>query len=128
MQAWADVPLSLATGDISVVMQEPGSEHLSFPSKTYNHMAAGSAIVAYTAGHSDLAEFVRDNGIGIVVKPLGSAGLAAAIRWLAEDASQLDLFRRRAREVAESSYSIPAVAERFRDVLKACVPEWDTTR
>nr|NIV30864.1 glycosyltransferase [Anaerolineae bacterium] len=45
-QPWENLPHSLAAGDIAVVTQAPGSEHLSLPSKVYSLMAAGCAVVA----------------------------------------------------------------------------------
>jgi glycosyltransferase involved in cell wall biosynthesis len=121
-QTWAGVPYSLAAGDIAVVMQETGSAQLSLPSKTYSHMAAGSAILAFTPKGSDLADLVESESIGIVAESLDAQGLSLAIRRLVSNRAELDGYRQRAREVAEKSYSADAVGAELKAVLSVAFP------
>jgi glycosyltransferase involved in cell wall biosynthesis len=116
-QPWNMLPYSLATGDIAIVTQSPGSEHLSVPSKTYSMMAAGCALVACTHEESDLARLVRANEIGVVCPHGDAQALAEAISVLAGDDRVLSEYRMRARKLAVERYSPQAVFARFCDVL-----------
>jgi colanic acid biosynthesis glycosyl transferase WcaI len=115
-QSWGSLPLLLAAGDIAVVIQEPGTEHLSVPSKTYSALAAGSAILALTSHHSDLAQLVREHQVGVVCPP-DSRAIAAAVRQMRADPARLDALRRRARATAEQYFSAPVVKSRLLDVM-----------
>ncbi len=121
LQPWERMPLSLATGDIAVVLQGAGTEHLSVPSKAYTLMAAGCAIVACTAADSDLAELVDRHNIGMVVPAGDAAALAAAIRRLATDPALLAAMRGRARRAAEESFSLERAVSSFAGVFRDCL-------
>lgn len=121
LQPWDRVPLSLATGDIAVVLQVSGTEHLSVPSKTYSLMAAGCAIVACTASGSDLATLVTRYNIGLVVPPQDAVALAGALRRLVLDPGLLAAMREHARTTAVESYSLPVVQSSFESVFKRCL-------
>jgi glycosyltransferase involved in cell wall biosynthesis len=125
LQPWARVPLSLATGDIAVVLQAPGTEHLSVPSKTYSLMAAGCAIVACTTSGSDLAALVTRHNIGLVVPPQDAGALAGALRRLILDPVLLGAMRERARTTAVESYSLPVVQASFEGVFKRCLEKME---
>lgn len=119
-QPWGTLPLSLATGDIALVLQAPGTEHLSVPSKTYSCLAAGSAILALTSAESGLGHLVREHNVGIV-HPMGDPeGIARAIRELADDQERLAAMRARARRTAEDHFSLEAVCCRFEEALAPC--------
>ncbi len=121
-QPWETLPFSLAAGDIAVVLQSPGTESLSVPSKTYNFLAAGSAVVACTAPDSDLARLVGERGVGLVVPPGDAGALAEAIRRLAGDKRMLAAMRTAARQTAESRYSLPAAVASFGNLFRRCLP------
>jgi glycosyltransferase involved in cell wall biosynthesis len=114
---WADVPVMLAAADIAVVAQTSRNADLSLPSKTYNAMAAGSAILAITPAGSDLARLVRDHGAGEVCDPGDVAGAVRAIRRLADDPARLRGARESARASAEAHFSAPVIHARYADVL-----------
>ena len=116
-QPWNVLPYSLATGDIAVVTQAPGSEHLSIPSKVYSMMAAGCALVACTHEESDLAHLVQANEVGVVCPHGDAHALAEAISMLAGNDTVLSGYRTRARKLAVERYSPGAVFPHFCDVL-----------
>ena len=120
-QPWERLTESLATGDVAVVSQAPGTEHLSVPSKTYAALAAGSAILALTSDDSDLAQLVREQRVGAVYGRDDVAGIAAAIEAWAEQPALLRGMRAQARLAAERLYSHEAARERLRDLLAPCV-------
>lgn len=120
LQPWDRVPQSLATGDIAVVLQAPGTEHLSVPSKTYSLMAAGCAIVACTTHRSDLAILVTKHDIGLVVPSNDKVALASTLRRLILDPELLASMREHARTVAVEYYSLHAVQPSFERVFERC--------
>jgi len=117
-QPWEVLPYSLATGDVAIVTQTPGSERLSVPSKVYSLMSAGCALIACTHEESDLARLVRDKSLGSVCAPGDARGVAEAISWLAEEPDVLAESRSRSRRVAVEQYSLQAVLPHLRDVLE----------
>jgi len=116
-QPWEVVPYSLATGDIALVTQVPGSDGLSMPSKVYSLMSVGCALIVCTEPDSDLAQLVKTWSLGAVCLQGDARGLANAISLLAEERDVLAGSRSRARTVAVGSYSLQAVLPRLQDVL-----------
>ncbi|OGD18255.1 MAG: hypothetical protein A2W03_14025 [Candidatus Aminicenantes bacterium RBG_16_63_16] len=120
-QNYETLPLSLATGDIALVVQVPGTEHLSLPSKTYSSLAAGSAIIALTSGDSDLAALVGKYDVGAVC-PWGDAGrLTDVILGLADRPQDLARFRANARRAAVEEFGADQAGSRFRSALEPFV-------
>lgn len=110
-------PLSQAAADVALVLQAPGTEHLSVPSKTYSCLAAGSALLALTSPGSDLARLVEESGAGAVVPVTEPARAAEVIRgWLASP-GRLAAAREAARRVAVERFSAEAARARFAAVL-----------
>ncbi|HIA01381.1 MAG TPA: glycosyltransferase WbuB [Myxococcales bacterium] len=120
-QPWEVLPHSLATGDIAVVIQAPGSEHLSVPSKTYTAMAAGNAILALTSPESDLAQLVTTHQASVVCARDDSQGIAKVIAELSANPEQLKGLKTNARKAAEKHFSPKVIFERFHAVLSPFV-------
>jgi glycosyltransferase involved in cell wall biosynthesis len=116
-QPWDVLPYSLATADIAVVAQAPGTEHLSLPSKTYTSMAAGSALLALTSRASDLARLVHREDIGVVCPRDDPAAVTRALRALLESPERLATYRGHARSAVVARYDADAVFERLRAAL-----------
>ncbi len=114
---WQEFPLAVATGDIAIIVQAPGCEHLSIPSKAYTSLAAGSALIALTQPESDLARLVRDCGVGLVLDNGDASGLAAAIESLASNRPRLEALKVQARNVAETRFSPEVVHRAWLEVL-----------
>jgi glycosyltransferase involved in cell wall biosynthesis len=119
-QPWSVLPQSLATADIAVVIEGSGSEGLSVPSKTYNALAAGSAILALTAPESDLAKLVNEHRVGRVCGPNDPEVIARTIRELVTS-PDLGTMRAKARELAVTAYSPDAIHRRLLAVLEPLV-------
>ncbi|OQX70408.1 MAG: hypothetical protein B6A08_00855 [Sorangiineae bacterium NIC37A_2] len=115
------LPLSLALGDVAIVAQAPGTEHLSLPSKTYSSLAVGSAILALTSPQSDLGKFVTEQRVGAVHRADDGTAIAATVQNLADAPDELDELRTRARELAVESYSEDAVYTAWRALLAPLV-------
>jgi glycosyltransferase involved in cell wall biosynthesis len=99
------LPVSLGLGDLSVVTLAAGAESVIMPCKTYNYLAAGSAVLAVVRRPSDLAAVVEDHACGFVVAPGDGAGFAATIRPFLGQTEQLAELRARASKAADEYFS-----------------------
>jgi len=120
-QPWEALPLSLPCGDIALVSQAASIRDLSVPSKTYNLLAAGCAVVALTDANSDLAALVEREGVGLICPVDDADSLECALRRLAGNPDLLRSCRQRARQAAEERYSVDAAVSRFKAVLASSV-------
>jgi len=111
-----EVPALLASADIALV---PLRCHIpgAVPSKLYEAMAAGLPVVL--AADGEAAQIVREADAGVVVRPGDPAGLARALRDLAERADKRQDLGRRARQACEAQFSRKAILDRFIDFLEA---------
>jgi glycosyltransferase involved in cell wall biosynthesis len=99
------LPVSLGLGDLSVVTLAAGAESVIMPCKTYNYLAAGSAVLAVVRRPSDLAAVVEDHACGFVAEPGDGAGFAAAIRPFLGQTEKLTDLRVRALKAADEYFS-----------------------
>lgn len=81
-----------------------------WPSKVNEYVAVGRPTVACDVG--DVADLLRDNDIGLLVRP-DAVDFAARIDELLADPARARAMGDRAREVARTSYSQDAVAEKL---------------
>src|SRR5262245_516721 len=81
-----------------------------WPSKVNEYVAVGRPTVACDVG--DVAGLLRDNDIGLLVRP-DPAEFAAGIDELLSDPARAAAMGDRAREVAKTSYSQEAIADRL---------------
>lgn len=103
--------------DIAVISFSPGMSGLSVPSRMYNVMAAGRPILAVTDSDSELAEVVREEQIGWVVKPGDVGGVVDAVLYAKNNPQLVAEMGERARQAVLFKYSTNAVVERYMDVL-----------
>ena len=83
-----------------------------WPSKVNEYVAVGRPTVACNVG--DVAGLLRDNDIGLLVRP-DAAEFAAAIDELLRDPGRASAMGDRAREVARTTYSQSAIADKLED-------------
>lgn len=93
-------PFSVASGELAIVTLDAAAQSVSTPSKTYNSLAAGSAIVALASTESELADLVSKHAMGVVVAPGNVRGLATAIEQLFNDVERLKKYRDNARRAS----------------------------
>lgn len=94
-------PYSIASGEIAIVTLDSAAQSVSTPSKTYNSMAAGSAILALATDESELADLIKKHDMGIVVPPGEAANLAETIRQLFDDSPRLAELKSNARAASD---------------------------
>lgn len=120
-QPWSSFKVSLAAGDVAVVTQKPGTEDLSFPSKTYSALAVGSALCAVSTRGSDLAQLATSGDCGFSVLPGDATSLAAELRTLADDRARLQRWQTNARRLAESRFSFDVARRQLASCLAPCI-------
>jgi glycosyltransferase involved in cell wall biosynthesis len=110
-----DVPALLAAADICLVPLRDVPLFSTFvPSKMFEYLAAGKAVVGAVAGEA--AQILREAG-AMVVPPEDSAALADAIRVLAADPERRRAMGRRGRSHVEHCFDRVALARQYRHIL-----------
>ena len=110
---------TLASADISVVAFVTGMSGISVPSRVYNVMCAARPLLLVADADSEVAELVREYGIGWVVPPGDPVGLAETVRRLASDRAAIASAGAAARALAEAAFTRRAVIDRFRGMFRA---------
>jgi glycosyltransferase involved in cell wall biosynthesis len=108
---------ALALAAVSVVPVGAGYEGLLLPSRTFCHMAAGSAVLGICGADSDLRTTIEESQCGITVPPGQPEQLAAAIEWLLADPVRLACHQARARRAAVAGHSRVDVTRAFVELL-----------
>jgi len=112
-QPAAVFPEVLASAQIGIVTLSQGYEGLSMPSKTYDLMAAGAAILGISNPPNDLAMTIERHGCGVNFSPDSGAAIAGWLRGMAADAEGLERLRRASRQAAVQHYSTAVVPVRL---------------
>jgi glycosyltransferase involved in cell wall biosynthesis len=111
-----EVPGLLAAADICLVPLRDVPLFSTFiPSKMFEYLAAGKAVVGAVAGEA--AQILREAG-AVVVPPEDSAALAAAIRLLAADPRRRHTMGRQGRSHVECCFDRVALARQYRTILE----------
>jgi glycosyltransferase involved in cell wall biosynthesis len=89
-----------------------------WPSKMNEYVAVGRPTVACDVG--DVAGLLRDNDIGLLVRP-EPGEFATRIDELLDDALRAEAMGDRAREVARTTYSQGAIADKLEDFYRKTI-------
>jgi glycosyltransferase involved in cell wall biosynthesis len=114
------VPALLDACDILVAPHVPladGSEFFGSPTKIFEYMAMGKAIVASRLGQ--IGEVLTDQETALLVEPGNVPELAAAIVKFVESAELRTQFGASAREVAEREFTWKHNAQRVLDAYRS---------
>ena len=104
--------------DVAIISFVPGMAGVSVPSRMYNQMAAGKPIIAVTDDWSELAEVVREEEIGWVVKPGDLDSLVHTIQFAAEHPQLCTQMGSRAAEVAQTKYTFTEADQSYQKLFK----------
>jgi len=115
----SDQQVFLNACDVAVSAFVPGMLGVGVPSRMYNVMAAGKAMIAAVDEGSEQALAIRELGIGWVVAPEDVGGMVTAIRSAKADPEGLAQMGRRARSAAETAYSEAVAVRAYREVVAA---------
>lgn len=107
------LPEVLAAADIHTVLLRAGLARSSVPSKSYSILAAGRPCVASVDPGTEIDRMVSDAGAGLTVGPDDLPAFVAALRRLADDASERRAMGASGRRWVEKWASPAAVAEAY---------------
>jgi glycosyltransferase involved in cell wall biosynthesis len=113
-----EVPRLLAACDILLSPHLPFEDGTAFfgsPTKLFEYMAAGKAIVASRLG--PIARIVKDGETGVLVAPGDPREFDGAVLRLARDPAERERMGKTARRIAEANYTWTANARRALDGL-----------
>ena len=106
----------LAAADVWIIPYRRNIAGVSIPSRMYNLMAVGRAIIVAAEPHAEASLVVNEEAIGWTVPPEDPTLLANAIRLAAADRAATMQMGRRAAAAAEK-YSQDIALARYRDVI-----------
>jgi glycosyltransferase involved in cell wall biosynthesis len=104
-QPESELPYTMSTADIALVSLETEMAGVAIPSRTYVHLAAGTAIIVISGAESEITSLAIHGQCGRHVMPGDSLTLAEAISEFAKNPSVLSKTRSIARETAERDFS-----------------------
>lgn len=112
----AELAEFLSAADVWIIPYRRNFAGVSVPSRLYNHLATGRAIIVAAEPDSEAALVVSEEGIGWVVPPEDPQRLADVILIAAADRAATAQKGRRAA-VAAGKYGRHAALNRYREVI-----------
>ena len=104
--------------NLALVTLADGMYGLGVPSKSYNIMAAGKAILFIGDLRSEIALMVRENNIGVCFGSEDIVGLISYLKSINSDTLvQYQEMGMRARELAKNKYSKDSILKKFQNML-----------
>lgn len=113
------LPYSLGCATASFITIKDKNDGLFLPSKVYDAMASGSAILCISSGLNDVSKMVEEKGIGLVVKTGDVDALADAVLQIARNGEKTQQYQQNARRLAVQEYDIQAVTEKNSQMIAA---------
>jgi glycosyltransferase involved in cell wall biosynthesis len=120
-QPYEQMPEVLATADVLVALLGAEFERLSIPSKVLTYHCAGRALLVAMPDRNLAARIVQRAGSGIVVDPRDQLEFIEAATQLLDNPDLRRGLGGRARDYAERTFAIGAVADRFETVLRQAI-------
>jgi len=112
------LPFSLATADVSFITIKEKIDGLFLPSKVYDAMASGSAIVCISAGNNDVALLIEKEKLGANVLVNNVEELKRVIFKFVNDTQYLKECQKNARESAVCHYAMERVVDQYRNLFE----------
>jgi glycosyltransferase involved in cell wall biosynthesis len=112
-----DLGYLMNLADVGVVSLLEGQEGLSVPSKAFGLMAAGVPLIAVMSPKSEIAQIVKEEGCGIIVKPGKGKVLADSILQLYNDKSQLKQMSANALMAIREKYNLDKISREYFDLI-----------
>lgn len=104
--------------DMALVTLSEGMFGLGVPSKTYNIMAAGKAILFIGDPNSEIGLLVKEKQIGYVFDPIDKKGITAFLTSLSTKMIlEIKRMGARAREIAEKEYAKDIILNKFLEAI-----------
>ena len=104
--------------DMALVTLTEGMFGLGVPSKTYNIMAAGKAVLFIGEPDSEIGLLVKEKQIGVVFRPDDKSGIVKFLASLSKDKQpEFAEKGKRARQVAETEYAKDIILNKFVEAI-----------
>lgn len=104
--------------DMALVTLTEGMFGLGVPSKTYNIMAAGKAVLFIGEPESEIGLLVKEKQIGVVFRPDDKEGIVKFLASLSKDRQpEFAEMGKRARHVAETEYAKDIILNKFVEAI-----------
>ena len=104
--------------DMALVTLTEGMFGLGVPSKTYNIMAAGKAVLFIGEPESEIGLLVKEKQIGVVFRPDDKEGIVNFLASLSKDKQpEFAEMGKRARQVAETEYAKDIILNKFAEAI-----------
>lgn len=104
--------------DMALVTLTDGMFGLGVPSKTYNIMAAGKAVLFIGEPESEIGLLVKEKQIGVVFKPEEKDNIVTFLSGLTKDKlPEFAEMGKRARKVAETEYAKDIILNKFVEAI-----------
>lgn len=104
--------------DMALVTLTEGMFGLGVPSKTYNIMAAGKAVLFIGEPDSEIGLLVKEKQIGVVFRPDDKEGIVKFLASLSKDKQpEFAEMGKRARHVAETEYAKDIILNKFVEAI-----------
>lgn len=104
--------------DMALVTLTEGMFGLGVPSKTYNIMAAGKAVLFIGEPESEIGLLVKEKQIGVVFRPDDKEGIVKFLASLSKDKQpEFAEMGKRARQVAETKYAKDIILNKFAEAI-----------
>jgi glycosyltransferase involved in cell wall biosynthesis len=108
----------LSAADAALISQAEGMAELSLPYKFYGILAAGRPLIFVGPRESEIVRYTAEAGCGLHVEQGDAAGLAAALRRLADDPDARREMGRRARELFEARFTSDRAATAWTELIE----------
>jgi colanic acid biosynthesis glycosyl transferase WcaI len=112
-----ELPLVLATADISIICLKWGVSSDSVPSKFYSILASGRPVIAAVDPESDTSRLVQRARCGICVPPEQPEDIAQAVLDLYHDQTLRGEMGNNGREYVVANHGRAAAAHRFHELI-----------
>ena len=104
--------------DMALVTLTEGMFGLGVPSKTYNIMAAGKAVLFIGELESEIGLLVKEKQIGVAFRPDDKEGIVRFLSGLSKDKQpEFAEMGKRARHVAETEYAKDIILNKFVETI-----------
>jgi colanic acid biosynthesis glycosyl transferase WcaI len=113
----------IQTADLCLVTLTPGIYQFAFPSKTMTYLGEGRPLLVSVEPESELADFVRQEKVGITVSPNNSEELADAVVELANDRKRLQNMASRALNAERKYFAQAMVLKKWSRLMNEIAAE-----
>jgi glycosyltransferase involved in cell wall biosynthesis len=105
--------------DVAIISMQPNMSGVSVPSRMYNHMASGKAIIAMVDSSSELGLSIQEHDIGWIVEPNNCQDLLETILLAQANPEKTSEKGKKAVKVAMSIYNFQSVLNAYNLLIES---------